>query len=182
MPCSDEFTRLSIRGQLILVDRRDSKRIRQTTWNVSFITGVAVFKTKLRSNGAQKVVTLQRFILERDFRSRVFIVRKHEAEANDYRRSAFKVFSTMSARQAYLKKTKRDASSRYKGVSYCRRSGKWRASIRPHSGSLFLGEFNDEVQAALAYNEAALKYFGADAFQNDIATAQSSLNEPSPTT
>ena len=56
-------------------------------------------------------------------------------------------------------------SSRFKGVSRCKSSGKWRAYIR--SGTqVHLGHFATEEAAARAYDRAALERFGAFAKLN----------------
>ena len=53
---------------------------------------------------------------------------------------------------------------KYKGV-YTNRT-KWRAQIRLNKQSIWLGAFDDEKDAAKAYDEAAKKYFGAFARLN----------------
>ena len=56
--------------------------------------------------------------------------------------------------QRYLKKR----NSKYKGV---RKNGcKWVASIKVKKENYYLGTFQTEKQAAIAYNEAAKKYYG----------------------
>ncbi len=53
---------------------------------------------------------------------------------------------------------------RYKGVSFCKQTQKWRANLNGH-----LGRFSTEEEAALAYNEAATKHFGPEfAFLNEV--------------
>jgi hypothetical protein len=51
-------------------------------------------------------------------------------------------------------------SSKYKGVCWHRRDGKFQASIRVHGRTIYLGMFTDEVQAAQAYDVAARAFFG----------------------
>lgn len=51
-------------------------------------------------------------------------------------------------------------SSKYKGVCWHKRDGKFQASIKVHGRTIFLGMFPDEVQAAQAYDVAALAFFG----------------------
>lgn len=62
----------------------------------------------------------------------------------------------------------RQHSSRYKGVSWDERRGKWIAQIRINGGNEYLGCFNDEDNAAKAYNLVAIGYFGGFANLNEI--------------
>jgi len=58
-------------------------------------------------------------------------------------------------------------SSKYKGVSWVKSGHKWRALISlPGRLNVMLGYFKDERKAALAYDVAARKYFGAFAYLN----------------
>jgi len=59
-------------------------------------------------------------------------------------------------------------TSQFKGVSWHMRSEKWEANIKKNQVRKHLGTFENESNAALAYNEAALKYFGTHAFLNNI--------------
>jgi hypothetical protein len=57
-------------------------------------------------------------------------------------------------------------TSVYKGVSWSKYHQKWRAYIVVNKKQKFLGSFKDEVSAAKAYDEAAIKYFGDFAYLN----------------
>jgi hypothetical protein len=50
-------------------------------------------------------------------------------------------------------------SSRFRGVSRASKR-RWRAVIRVNGKNIRLGRFNDEVEAALAYDAAAREHFG----------------------
>lgn len=54
----------------------------------------------------------------------------------------------------------RVATSKYKGVSLIRSSGKWGAWIRANGKSQTLGRYTTEQEAARAYDRAALVSFG----------------------
>jgi len=57
-------------------------------------------------------------------------------------------------------------SGRYKGVSWDKTYSKWQGRIYVNHKSVFLGYFLKEVDAALAYDRAAVKYFGEFAHLN----------------
>lgn len=48
-----------------------------------------------------------------------------------------------------------------KGVSLHRNSGKWRAAISIDRKQIIIGEFDSKDEAALAYQEAASRHYGA---------------------
>jgi hypothetical protein len=57
-------------------------------------------------------------------------------------------------------------SSRFKGVSYSKRHGKYFATVYGEGESPFLGLFTDEVEAARAYDRKAVEVFGQFARPN----------------
>lgn len=52
---------------------------------------------------------------------------------------------------------------KYKGVTFCKTTGKWRAQLNGH-----LGRFDTMDEAALAYNEAATRHYGEFAKLNEV--------------
>lgn len=71
---------------------------------------------------------------------------------------------THSQQQMHLKKVKtccgKPPTSKYKGVSWYKRYKKWMAQIKVQGKSHYLGIFENEVDAAVAYDEASLKHHG----------------------
>lgn len=67
-------------------------------------------------------------------------------------------------------KTRKDkTTSKYKGVVFMKDREKWRARINSENNKrIVVGQFNSEIEAAKAYNEAAKKYYGNFAKLNII--------------
>jgi hypothetical protein len=64
------------------------------------------------------------------------------------------------------KKQRPKTASQYKGVPWNSTLKKWRAQITLNGKRISLGCFEDEIQAAKAYDNAARKYHGAFAALN----------------
>lgn len=67
--------------------------------------------------------------------------------------------ATMPQNIANSKRSKRNTSG-YKGVSYDRERGLWRANIKAAGHHKQLGRFSTPEEAHVAYMEAARKYYG----------------------
>ena len=61
-----------------------------------------------------------------------------------------------------------NASSKYKGVCWRSIPKLWKAYIKINKRQIHIGYFRSEVAAAIAYNQAAIKYFGEFARLNEI--------------
>jgi hypothetical protein len=64
--------------------------------------------------------------------------------------------------------SQKNSSSRYLGVNYESRLSKWKVQICFNRKKIYLGVYISEIEAALAYNKAAVKYFGEFAHLNII--------------
>lgn len=59
-------------------------------------------------------------------------------------------------------------SSAYKGVTWDKERNKWKVNIMINGASKTVGRYEDEIEAALAYNEKARELFGEFAYINII--------------
>jgi hypothetical protein len=64
--------------------------------------------------------------------------------------------------------SQKNSSSKYLGVGWNKAAKKWRSQLIIAGKYKYLGSFTCEIKAALAYNEAALEYFGEFANLNII--------------
>ena len=64
--------------------------------------------------------------------------------------------------------TGRRGSSRFKGVSWFARRGRWRVAFNWERETHFVGYFDDEIEAAKAYNSAILPLAGEFARLNPV--------------
>ncbi|RJQ39524.1 MAG: hypothetical protein C4555_03185 [Dehalococcoidia bacterium] len=73
--------------------------------------------------------------------------------------------ATYAQNQQYQRiSRKQKTASRYKGV--CRHKSNWRAQIRIEGRKVWLGDYRTEIEAAMAYDKAAVKHFGEFARPN----------------
>jgi hypothetical protein len=63
---------------------------------------------------------------------------------------------------------KKETISKYKGVCWSKKKRRWYVALQCNHKNVFVGLFEDEKEAAIAYNKAALELFGKYAKLNQI--------------
>lgn len=150
----------------VKIDRSDLKRVSEHSWRVTKgTTGRIRVVTSVRTKAGVKNITLGKFLMDPPKGKQVYPRRFNDGL--DYRKSNL-IVCTLSERQRLLPKHRGKATSEFRGVSRVSADGKWRAAIEVEGKAINLGHFKSEIQAALAYNAAARKYFGPDAYQNQV--------------
>jgi len=157
---------IQVSGLSVKIDKEDLKRVQNHSWRaIKSSTGRYKVITSIRTKAGSRNVTLGKFLMDPPRGKQVYPRRFQEGL--DYRKGNL-VVCTMQERQRLLPKRRVETTSKYRGVSFQQASRKWRAGIEVEGRAINLGEYKTETDAALAYNKAALKYFGKIAYQNSI--------------
>lgn len=82
----------------------------------------------------------------------------------DCRRSNLRICSQQE--NVFNTRPHKVSTSRFKGVYWYSSAKRWRAVIRPCGKHVHLGTFTSEADAAIAYDNAARKFFGEFAYLN----------------
>jgi hypothetical protein len=150
----------------VKIDREDMDRVSEHSWRVTKgTTGRVRVVTSIRGPNGVRQMTLGKFLMNPPKGKQVYPRRFNDGL--DYRKSNL-IVCTLQERQRLLPKKRTEATSGFRGVSYSKADGKWRAGIEVDGRSINLGHYKSEIDAALAYNKAARKYFGELAYQNQV--------------
>lgn len=156
-------------GQETCVDLEDWDKARIFRWYASWCPRANTFyaRTNLKTDSGQKTLRLHQFILASG--KDIDHINKDGHLFNhglDNRRQNLRESSRTENCQSRRKLAK--GSSKFKGVTFLR--GKWQSNIRIRGDLKYLGLFEDEVSAALAYDRAAKEAFGEFARPNGVST------------
>lgn len=154
-------------GEKVKIDNRDYDDAVKHKWYMiqQRNSGKRQAVTNLKTANGYKQVTLGRFIMKPPKGKLVYPRRSREIL--DYRRENL-IVCTMRERQIMLPKRRTACSSPYKGVAWEKSREKWRAHIDVKGQTRTIGYFEDEKQAALAYNKKAKSLYGDIAYQNNV--------------
>lgn len=148
---------------IILFDRCDLNLIYSHTWHVSSVypqyakTNIKIGKHKYKST------PLHRMILNVENDKYVVVDHKNR-NSLDNRRVNIRI-SDRSGNSFNVVGNK-NSTSKYKGVYWNKLELRWKVQIQFGRNKYHLGTYKNEKKAALAYDNAAIKYFGEFAYLN----------------
>ena len=159
---------LLTQGMVALVDDEDFEYLSQWKWyaDKKSQTFYAVRYTKLsRVNGKRKriKISMHRLILNTSPTDT-----SDHANGNglDNRRINLRICT--DAQNNMNRGLSKSNTSGFKGVCWDKQYRMWRAQIHINKTRIRIGRFEDKEKAAIAYNEAAIKYHGEFARLNDV--------------
>ncbi len=144
------------KGLFAIVDAADYERVRQYTWCAS-CSGNRVYAYR-KDRG--KTVRMHQFIMNPP---KGMVVDHIDGNGLNNRESNLRV---CTQHQNLFNSRPIVKSSRFKGVHLYKRTGKWRAGIRHCGRDIHIGTFDDEIEAAKAYDRKARELFGEYAYLN----------------
>jgi hypothetical protein len=152
-------------GNKVLVDDEDYEKLSKLTWYFRK-QGYAVGNLPSPENGVYPKVLMHRYILNAPKGTQVDHINGNKL---DNRRCNLRI-ANASKNKANCG-IRSNNTSGYKGVTKAtgrRKNKPWTAQIKVNYKRIHLGYFETKESAALAYNEAALKYFGEFAKLNEL--------------
>jgi len=150
-------------GKVALVDDRDFEWLNQWKWHAlkHGHTYYAVRNSRSDYRGKRTLIAMHREILGLTSDS----IETDHANRNglDNRRENLRKATRLENNR---NQKGRKGSSCYKGVSWKTSSRGWVAQIQVEKKKIHLGSYKKEIEAARAYDRAAIKYFGEFAYLN----------------
>lgn len=149
-------------GRVAVVDFEDFEKIRGIKW-YALKNGRCFYACgNIRVGGKRTKISLHRVITgcppDRE-------VNHINGDGLDNRQENLQICTTQQNQFALIRK-KKDASSSYRGVSWFTRNRCWRAAIKHNGKVIYLGRFDNEEDAARAYDVKARELFGEFACPN----------------
>ncbi len=151
-------------GLFALVDGEDLERISEHKWYANKIgnTYYAMRNTS-KQKDKERMVLMHREVLGLSYGDKRLSDHKN-CNGLDNRKQNLRLCTHSQNHQNQKKKI--NTNNKYKGTSWQNRRKKWRARIQFNRKEIHLGCFDDEIEAAKAYDKAAKELFGEFAKTN----------------
>jgi hypothetical protein len=160
------FRRIPLnQGYYAIVDPDDYDRLRKYKWQVNKKnnTYYATRHKWLSEEKRRTTVSMHREII--NVPAGMFVDHINHRGLDNRKANLRPATPADNARYALYKK-KKNATSKYRGVCYSKQNKKWRTQIRVNRKKKQIGYFQNEIEAARAYDEAAKRYFKEFAILN----------------
>lgn len=144
--------------QVALIDDEDEVKVNGIKWYVNKKTGYVYGYF-----GYNKKIYLHRFILD-NLTDEQYVDHIDRNPLNNCKVN-LRICSNM---QNSHNRKGVHATSKYKGVSWEKRVNKWRVTINYNYKQKHIGTFDNEIDAAKAYNRAAKEMFGEFCLLNEV--------------
>lgn len=151
-------------GKVALVDDADFEWLNQWKWFAAKCGNTFYAHRNEEVDGRKRTIRMHRLILGVTD-PKVFVDHERGDGLNNQR---YNLRMATQRQNSQNRKPQAGSASKYKGVSFNARLKKWLAQIRVGSSLIHIGCYKQEEDAALAYNEAAIKHHGEFARLNVV--------------
>lgn len=148
------------KGKFASVSIEDYMELRKYNWSVNSCNYASRGK---KINGKKKFITMHRFIMNPPDGMQVDHINGNRL---DNRRCNLRICTRSQNCSSRDSSTKN--KSGFRGVIFHSSTKKWRACIKVNQKMISLGLFHTKLEAARAYNDAAIQNFGQFARVNDL--------------
>jgi len=162
-PLKDESVKLIplTHGKFAIVDAGDYDRLSKYKWYSNQDGNNFYAYTFLTKGNKKKRVFMHRLITNAP--KGLFI---DHIDGNGLNNRRCNLRLCTPAQNAQNSRPRCNGSSKYKGVFWNKTNKKWTATIHKGENRRYLGGFDDEIEAALAYDRKAAELFGEFAYLN----------------
>lgn len=152
-------------GPTILIDDDDFDRISKWRWNLNN-RGYAYRRISIYGDGKKRQILM---LIHREIMGAIKGEEVDHRNQNplDNQKLNLRICSRLQNAKNTSKR-KSSTTSKYKGVSWEMFSNRFRAVIYSDGRYIAIGRFKTEIDAAKAYNAAALKYHGEFSKLNEV--------------
>ena len=153
------------------IDDEDYEKLSKYKWYISkgrntFYVHRDIHIRSIKGKTSKKVMSIHRQIMRLDFGDKL-VVDHINGDGLDNRKENLRVCTNIQNCQNRVN-NRENCTSEYKGVYWDKSRSLWASEIKVNTKKTYLGRFKNENDAALAYNIAAIKYFGEYAKLNVI--------------
>jgi hypothetical protein len=145
--------------KVALIDDEDYDRVNQYLWCASLAPDKKTYYAKHELPDGDRLY-LHRFIASA---TKDILVDHKNHNGLDCRKENLR---QCTRAQNNANKSKTHGGSKYKGVCWDKSRNKWKAELTYDYTHVFIGRFSDEIEAALAYDTEARRYFDEFAHTN----------------
>jgi hypothetical protein len=167
LPLFESYREIPLtREQVTLVDVADYEWLTQWTWTAEWSDHTKSFYAVRKHTGEDGKT--QRIAMHNEILGISMPLRGDHISHDTLDNRRYNLRISTNSQNCQNRRRRTDNTSGYKGVSWFKKNSKWGVQIYVNRKNVFIGLFPEDqiIEAALAYDKAALEHFGEFALTN----------------